>query len=77
MINMSTKTLRNRIALVAVSALGAGILSVLAVPSSNAASKDGVIDSFEKKMTRLINLAMFLFFILINSSLIYFALSYS
>jgi hypothetical protein len=39
--------------------------------------KDGVIDSFEKKMTRLINLAMFLFFILINSSLIYFALSYS
>ena len=39
--------------------------------------KDGVIDSFEKKMTRLINLAMFLFFIVINSSLIYFALSYS
>ena len=39
--------------------------------------KDGVIDSFEKKMTRLINLAMFLFFILINSTLIYFAISYS
>jgi hypothetical protein len=39
--------------------------------------KDGVIDSFEKKMTRLINLVMFIFFILINSSLIYFALSYS
>ncbi len=39
--------------------------------------KDGVIDSFEKKMIRLINLVMFIFFILINSSLIYFALSYS
>ncbi len=39
--------------------------------------KDGVKDSFEKKMTRLINLVMFLFFVVINSSLIYFALSYS
>jgi hypothetical protein len=39
--------------------------------------KDGVIDSFEKKMIRVINLVMFIFFILINSSLIYFALSYS
>jgi hypothetical protein len=28
-------------------------------------------------MTRLINLVMFLFFIIINSSLIYFAISYS
>jgi hypothetical protein len=35
--NMSTKTLRKRIALVAVSALGAGLLSVVAVPSANAA----------------------------------------
>jgi len=39
---MSTKTLRKRIALVAVSALGAGLLSVVAVPSANAA---GAIDS--------------------------------
>ena len=35
---MSTKTLRKRIALVAVSALGAGLLSVVAVPSANATS---------------------------------------
>jgi trimeric autotransporter adhesin len=35
---MSTKTLRKRIALVAVSALGAGLLSVVAVPSANAAA---------------------------------------
>jgi hypothetical protein len=34
--NMSTKTLRKRIALVAVAALGAGLLSVVAVPSANA-----------------------------------------
>ena len=39
--------------------------------------KDGVIDAFEKKMTRLINLTMFSFFILVNTLLIYFALSYS
>jgi hypothetical protein len=39
---MSTKTLRKRIALVAVSALGAGLLSVVAVPSANAA---GTIES--------------------------------
>jgi len=37
---MSTKTLRKRIALVAVSALGAGLLSVLAVPMANAAAGD-------------------------------------
>jgi hypothetical protein len=42
---MSTKTLRKRIALVAVSALGAGLLSVVAVPSANAAAGDGVVDS--------------------------------
>jgi hypothetical protein len=36
--NMSTKTLRKRIALVAVTALGAGLLSVVAVPSANAAN---------------------------------------
>jgi hypothetical protein len=40
---MSTKTLRKRIALVAVSALGAGLLSVVAVPSASAA--DGTIDA--------------------------------
>jgi len=34
---MSIKTLRKRIALVAVSALGAGLMSVVAVPSANAA----------------------------------------
>ena len=34
---MSTKTLRKRIALVAVSALGAGLLSVVAVPTASAA----------------------------------------
>jgi len=34
---MSTKTLRKRISLVAVTALGAGLLSVVAVPSANAA----------------------------------------
>jgi len=34
---MSTKTLRKRIALVAVSALGAGLLSVVVAPSANAA----------------------------------------
>jgi hypothetical protein len=38
---MSTKTLRKRIALVAVSALGAGVLSVVAVPSANAAVVTG------------------------------------
>jgi hypothetical protein len=40
---MSTKTLRKRIALVAVSALGAGLLSVVPVTSANAAAGDGVI----------------------------------
>ncbi len=39
--------------------------------------KDGVIDPFEKKMTRLINLTMFSFFIVINGLLIYFAINYS
>jgi len=34
---MSTKTLRKRIALVAVSALGAGMLSLVAIPAANAA----------------------------------------
>jgi len=37
---MSTKTLRKRIALVAVSALGAGMLSLVAVPAANAAAGD-------------------------------------
>jgi hypothetical protein len=37
---MSTKTLRKRIALVAVSALGAGLLSVVAAPSANADAGD-------------------------------------
>jgi len=39
---MSTKTLRKRIALVAVSTLGAGLLSVVAVPSANAAVESGL-----------------------------------
>jgi len=38
---MSTKTLRKRIALVAVSALGAGMLSLVAVPAANAAAGTG------------------------------------
>jgi len=38
---MSTKTLRKRIALVAVSALGAGLLSVVAIPAANATVGDG------------------------------------
>jgi len=42
---MSIRTLRKRIALVAVSALGAGMLSVMAIPSANAAAADGGIDS--------------------------------
>jgi hypothetical protein len=42
---MSTKTLRKRIALVAVSALGAGLLSVVAVPSANAATTAGLNNS--------------------------------
>jgi hypothetical protein len=42
---MSTKTLRRRIALVAVSALGAGLLSVVAVPSANATAGDGIFDA--------------------------------
>jgi len=39
---MSTKTLRKRIALVAVSALGAGLLTVVATPSANAAAGTAV-----------------------------------
>jgi hypothetical protein len=39
--------------------------------------KDGVIDSFEKRMNRLINITMFIFFLLINSILMYFSLAYS
>jgi hypothetical protein len=41
---MSTKTLRKRIALVAVSALGAGLLSVVAVPSAHAAAAAQHVD---------------------------------
>ena len=40
---MSTKTLRKRIALAAVSALGAGLLSVVSIPSANAANNDTAI----------------------------------
>jgi len=39
---MSIKTLRKRIALVAVSALGAGLMSVVAAPVANAAAADNV-----------------------------------
>ena len=41
---MSTKTLRKRIALVAVSALTAGVFSVVSAPSANAAEAAGDID---------------------------------
>jgi hypothetical protein len=50
-----------------------GLLAVL--PS--VIFKDGLIDSFEKKMNRLINITVFMFFLLINSILIYFSISYS
>jgi hypothetical protein len=39
--------------------------------------KDGIIDSFEKRMNRLINMTVFTFFLIINSILIYIALNYS
>jgi len=39
--------------------------------------KDGLIDSFEKRMNRLINLTMFAFFIVINSILIYVSINFS
>ena len=48
---MSTKTLRKRIALVAVSALGAGLLSVVAVPSANAAAGNTTVDSLQLSTT--------------------------
>ena len=42
---MSTKTLRKRIAVVAVSALAAGFLSIASAPVANAAALDGQLDS--------------------------------
>ena len=48
---MSTKTLRKRIALVAVSALGAGLLSVVAVPSANAAAGNTAESSLQLATT--------------------------
>jgi len=42
---MSTKTLRKRIALVAATALGAGLLSVVAVPSANATASTMVVNT--------------------------------
>jgi len=50
-----------------------GLLAVL--PS--VIFKDGIVDSFEKKMNRLINITMFSFFLLINSLLIYIGITYS
>ena len=50
-----------------------GLLAVL--PS--VIFKDGIIDAFEKRMNRLINITMFSFFLLINSLLIYIAITYS
>lgn len=50
-----------------------GLLAVL--PS--VIFKDGLIDSFERRMNRLINVTVFLFFLLINTILIYFSISYS
>jgi len=48
---MSTKTLRKRIALVAVSALGAGLLSVVAAPSANAIAGTTAVDSLQISTT--------------------------
>lgn len=39
--------------------------------------KDGVIDSFEKKMNKIINLTVFSFFLLINTILIYVSINFS
>lgn len=39
--------------------------------------KDGVIDDFEKKMKKMINTTMFIFFLLINTLLVYNAITYS
>ena len=50
-----------------------GLLAVL--PS--VIFRDGIIDAFEKRMNRLINITMFSFFILVNTLLIYFAITYS
>jgi hypothetical protein len=50
-----------------------GLLAVL--PS--VIFKDGIIDAFEKRMNRLINITMFSFFLLVNTLLIYFAIIYS
>lgn len=50
-----------------------GLLAVL--PS--VIFKDGIVDSFEKKMNRLINITMFSFFLFINSLLIYIGITYS
>jgi hypothetical protein len=48
---MSTKTLRKRIALVAVSALTAGLVSVVAVPSANAAAGNTTADTLQISTT--------------------------
>jgi hypothetical protein len=48
---MSTKTLRKRIALVAVSALTAGLVSVVAVPTANAAAGTTTVDSLQLATT--------------------------
>jgi hypothetical protein len=48
---MSTKTLRKRIALVAVTALGAGLLSVVSVSSANAAAGTTTVDSLQLSTT--------------------------
>jgi hypothetical protein len=52
---MSTKTLRKRIALVAVSALGAGLLSVVSVSSANAALGDA--DNVTTNVTDAVSVA--------------------
>ncbi|NBW02610.1 MAG: hypothetical protein EBR87_02685 [Cytophagia bacterium] len=39
--------------------------------------KDGVIDSFEKKMNKIINFTVFFFFLLINTILIYVSINFS
>jgi hypothetical protein len=51
------------------------MMSLLAILPS-VVFKDGKVDDFEKKITRTINITMFGFFVLINTLLVYVALSY-
>ena len=55
---MSTKTLRKRISLVAVTALTAGVLSVVAVPSANANIAAGTVTSQAVATVNELNVAV-------------------